>query len=895
MGSRGVLKGLKLRRRPGVIFLLASVTVIPLLGIAWLTGGDVTDARRESQQTLAISDAAKELDLSVQLRSVLDSEAYWSQSIAAVATFGLPTDQVLAITGLDIERGLADARVAVDEVLARPGVPPEAAIRMQEVRDGISPGVPLQNINVGFDEVIELASQNLEQDIDNLIEASDQVGNSARLSTSIRALDLAAESQSELTELVERYFAVRFPVAGDASVEAERMLTAELRYQATIEQLRAHAQPGSPVDIALTNLENDPDQAWMIGRVHESKNVILAEGTSSPTFDQSLDFARAAEEVQTFRSAQQVIETHAALVRTASDVVVEAAAISSEEAALRQRQTATFTIGLVAAALAAVVLGSIWIVSPLRGMAAAVGQLRDGNPSSSVPEAGPAEVRQAAQALNEAIENMSVVEGMATALANRDLSNPAFSQPPTGRLGASLCEAVTELAASMSEGEAFRAQLAHEATHDGLTGLHNRSETMTQMNRALRKAIASGTPLAVLFIDVDGFKNMNDAHGHAIGDEILRSVARRIQRCIRGNDRVGRLGGDEFVVVAGSIDGVESAMALGERIRAAISKPISQGEVNFSVTTSIGVAVASKDSTGPVLLREADLALYEAKAQGRNRVQFCDDELKNRQSEQTSVEQRLALAITSDDLRLHFQPIIDADSMRIRSVEALLRWPTADGRFESPGEFIPIAERSDLILRIDKWVLEAVCKQISTWETQPELSELSVSVNLSARSVSRPDLAERVLGALHEHKVSAERLTIEVTETALLDDVQTAAASLKELRAAGVKVAIDDFGTGFASLAQLRRLPLDVLKIDQGFVANIDRPDDRSLIQLTIDTGHLLGASIVAEGVESTDQHDTLVSLGIDMAQGYLFGRPMPAEDLSVWTAANREEAAQLA
>ncbi len=893
MGLLSAPKQLVARRRPGVIFLLASVTVIPLLGIAWLTGGDVTEARRESQQTRAISEAAQELDLSVQLRSVLDAEAYWSQSLAAVATFGLPTDQVLALTGLDINGGLIDARRAVDDVLSQPGVPAEAAVRMQEVRDGISPGVPLERINAGFEEVIVLASQNLEQDIDNLIEASDRVGNATQLSNSIRALELAAQSQSELTDVVESYFAVRFPVGSDAAFESERMLSASLRYQATIARLKQHATPGTAVGDAIERLDSDPDQLWMMGRVQASTDIVITEGTSSPSFDQSLDLTRAAEEVQTFRSAQQVIEVHAELVRIASDVVVEVAEISSDEAAVRQRQTAVFTIGLVAAALAAVVLGSIWLVSPLRGMAAAVGQLRDGNPSSTVPEAGPAEVRQAAQALNEAIENMSVVEGMATALANRDLDNPAFSQPPTGRLGASLCEAVTELAASMSEGEAFRAQLAHEAAHDGLTGLHNRSETMNQMNRALRRSVTFDSPLAVLFIDVDGFKNMNDAHGHAVGDEILRAVARRIQRCTRGPDRVGRLGGDEFVVVAESIDGIDSAMGLGERIRAAISRPILLGDVAFSVTTSIGVAVATDDSTGPGLLREADLALYEAKAQGRNRVQFCGEELKNRQSEQTSVEQRLAAAIAGDDLLLHFQPIIDAETTKVRSAEALLRWPSADGRFESPGEFIPIAERSDLILRIDNWVLDAVCKQIAAWSTHPDLQDLSVSVNLSARSVSRPDLAERVLGALRQHNVSPECLTIEVTETALLDDVQMAAASLKALRKAGVKVAIDDFGTGFASLAQLRRLPLDVLKIDQGFVANIDRPDDRSLIQLTIDTGHLLGASIVAEGVESADQHQTLVSLGVDMAQGYLFARPMPAEDLAGWTVANHIGAAQ--
>ena len=637
------------------------------------------------------------------------------------------------------------------------------------------------------------------------------------------------------------------------------------------------------------DLEVDPDVIAFFGRVEDLTAPFLFSGPALPAGGGSLPVGDDSS-TDAFAGSLEAVSRHVEFVDAVTEDVRAQSGVVRSNAERARNWRLLFVGGLGALASLAVVGASLWIVVPLRRMAVVVAQLREGRYTGRVREAGPAEVRAAARALNEAVESMGVAERMAMALARRDLDSPAFAAETSGRLGASLRDAVSALASSIADREEFRERLAYEAAHDGLTGIANRANTMKQLGQALGRFDRGDQELAVMFIDVDGFKRVNDVHGHAVGDVVLRTVAERISAAMRMGDHVGRLGGDEFVVIAEPIVDLETAMGLANRVLQALCQPFTANGVSLTLSVSIGVTFATVSSTPEELLRDADLALYEAKEQGRARVAFCDEALKNRTESRLTTEKALKRAIAHDELEFHFQPILNAETGQLASVEALLRWRLPNGAFCPPAEFIPTAERSDLILAVDKWVLREVAQQLQAWSTVPTLSALGISVNVSARHLSEPLLAETVLRPLRELSIDPQRLTIEVTETAFLDDLDLASATLRTLRDAGVRIAIDDFGTGYASLAHLRRLPVDILKIDHSFVDGLGRADDRTLVQLTIETGHLLGAFIIAEGVETAEQARQLLEMGTDFLQGYGLGKPMPAAEFLEWAERRQSE-----
>jgi diguanylate cyclase (GGDEF)-like protein len=424
----------------------------------------------------------------------------------------------------------------------------------------------------------------------------------------------------------------------------------------------------------------------------------------------------------------------------------------------------------------------------------------------------------------------------------------------------------------MADREQFRRQLAHEAQHDALTGLPNRKACLERLASRLRDDSA----LAALFIDLDGFKDVNDDYGHQAGDAVLMATARRLEQSVRQGDHVGRLGGDEFLVIAEPVGNQEEAIQLAERLMAALIAPIDAGPAWVRVEASIGIALPSAYQREPdELIREADLALYEAKGSGRGRVVLCDDRLLASKDEQVAMEAALRRAIQEDELTLYYQPIVAAADHRIVGLEALVRWVQPGRGLVGPDRFIPVAERSELITSLDRWVVAAVARQIDHWRHDPALSAISISVNLSGRTLGSDDVVDDILTPLAANHVDPARIVVEVTESAVLDDLELAGQRLGQLQAAGIKVAIDDYGTGYTSLAHLRALPIDVLKIDRTFV---DDEAQGRLTKLIVDTGHLLGAVVTAEGVETAAQAQLLRSLGADRLQGYLFGKPLPAE-----------------
>jgi diguanylate cyclase (GGDEF)-like protein len=441
---------------------------------------------------------------------------------------------------------------------------------------------------------------------------------------------------------------------------------------------------------------------------------------------------------------------------------------------------------------------------------------------------------------------------------------------------------IEQIVAAHEALEALQDELAVQATHDPLTGLANRTQSMRLMAGALGRARRRKSSVGLLFVDLDGFKGVNDNHGHRYGDEVLRHVARRMAQEVRESDFVARLGGDEFVVGIEDIIDEEGAITLAHRLIAAISQPIRvDDEVTVQVGASVGIAIGRGGETDvETLLHEADLAVYRAKAAGRGCAELFSGSARAALKERNDLERALVGAIADDELVLHFQPIVNTRTGLVDCYEALVRWDRPGHGLLLPDTFLPVAEASDLICQLDVWVMRAAVAQLSRWNRMRGDRELQVAVNISGRHISQHRIRSDVAGALRVSTVDPKQLVIEVTETALMDGT-VAAANLEALRATGVVVSLDDFGTGYQSNSQLSRLPVDVLKIDRRFV-DASTTAARSLFELMVKAAHAFGAEVVAEGVEDSEQLALAQELGCEYVQGYYLGRPAPADQLAL-------------
>jgi diguanylate cyclase (GGDEF)-like protein/PAS domain S-box-containing protein len=424
--------------------------------------------------------------------------------------------------------------------------------------------------------------------------------------------------------------------------------------------------------------------------------------------------------------------------------------------------------------------------------------------------------------------------------------------------------------------------LAHQALHDPLTGLANRALLNDFLERSLARRSNPDPAVAVLFIDLDRFKLINDSLGHRAGDALLVSMGRRIEALLRPSDLVARLGGDEFVVVLDSVEHRRDPVRVAGRIRAELTAPIDIEGTEVVTTGSIGIAVASAGDDADGLLRDADAAMYLAKSNGRDRYEIFDAELRTQATEKLRMETALRRALEHGGLEVHYQPEIDLASGELVGAEALVRWnhPT-DGQLDA-WAFIELAEETGLILDLGAWVLREACRQAGRWRRDHPGHDLTLRVNLSGKQFAQADLVDQVVEALREGDVPASALCLEITETALMSDPAMGLRVLNDLRSLGVELAIDDFGTGYSSLSYLKRFPVDVLKIDRSFVDGLGKdPDDTAIVTAIISLARSLGLRVVAEGVETSCQLAELRRLACDHAQGFLFARPGVPE--AVW------------
>jgi diguanylate cyclase (GGDEF)-like protein/PAS domain S-box-containing protein len=424
--------------------------------------------------------------------------------------------------------------------------------------------------------------------------------------------------------------------------------------------------------------------------------------------------------------------------------------------------------------------------------------------------------------------------------------------------------------------------MRHAALHDPLTGMPNRTLALDHLAHALARRPRERIDVAVFVLDLDGFKIINDSLGHAAGDEVLLALAPRLSAAMRVTDTVARLGGDEFVVVCPDVKGVRGAMDAAERLAAAVARPLvlDSGEHFFSL--SIGIALATtREDTPESLLGDADAAMYRAKARGRGRYELFDEAMRTSVMARMRIEGELRRALDRGELRVWYQPVIDLTTGRPVSTEALARWEHPERGLLGPLEFIPIAEETGLIAELGLQVLTEACRQTATWQRELD-PELSLSVNVSGRQATNPMFPAQVAAIAESSGLRPGTLALEITETVLMEEANAPDIVLSNFQGHGLTLALDDFGTGYSSLSRLKLFPLDVLKIDRSFVSGVERnADDRAIVKATIDMAHAVGLTVVGEGVETSGQEDCLRALGCDCAQGYLYARPQPAEEIT--------------
>jgi diguanylate cyclase (GGDEF)-like protein len=441
-----------------------------------------------------------------------------------------------------------------------------------------------------------------------------------------------------------------------------------------------------------------------------------------------------------------------------------------------------------------------------------------------------------------------------------------------------------------SERVALESELRTQALHDPLTGLANRALFVDRVDNALARRARDQRPLAILFLDLDDFKLINDTSGHAVGDQLLKQTGDRLEKCVRPSDLVARFGGDEFALLLEDADDA-AAETIARRIIAQFVHPYRILDQDVFARASVGVAITRGSETADELLSGADTAMYVSKLRGKARYGFFEAEMRQAAVDRSELRTDLEWSVKRSELTIDYQPIVDLPGGTLSGFEALVRWehPTR-GRL-GPDQFINLAEESGMIICLGDWVLRNACKQVAEWRRLFS-RELTIAVNMSTRQLQDPGLISKITAALAASNLSADALVLEITESATVEDTERAIEVLDSLKALGVGLAIDDFGTGYSSLSYLRRFPVDQLKIDQSFVSEVvTNSEDRAIVSSVINLGHSLGLSVVAEGVETVDQLVKLCEMGCDQAQGYKWRRPSDADEVSAWLESLDDEA----
>ena len=872
--------------------LLLAVALLPLAGLLVFATRDVVGRWDRVQQAALVENDADLIDRFLTATDAIESELTAAESFVEVAALGVDMAFVEDQLGIDLSGTLAPSRERFDQSmgalrrarahgdsLAEPALVDQVLAQVAllgDFRHAVDTGTATSDDVAGIrrdlvdplyaasDAQLDSVSRHVEPlgdagTIDNSVEAAEQA---------VEVLSLARRETVALSEFLVPFVSDNDDALSELAVSSALLARAEVRLEELL--------PAAGI------------AAWQEMKAHprvqefESLRDDALAGEISPTA-MGFEFTMAARAVDASLVRLDLMSAFAA--DTNGQVIDEARAVGS---AARSRLQLSVIVAGIVAVLTLVGTAAITrsIVQPLSKLEARARRITEGVlTEDSEMMVGPREIAVVGRALSDLTAGLRVLETQAEALSTGDLSASALETTPPGRLGRSLRRSVLRLSELTS-------RLEHQARHDTLTGLMNRSAGIQAIGMALARAERSGTDVGLLFVDLDGFKSVNDVHGHPVGDQVLKQVAERLLACSRTVDAVARLGGDEFIVVVDDLEEIAGAVELASRIIDAVSEPFEVAEVRVVLSASVGLAWAPRGAGGQEkLMVQADLALYRAKEKGKGCFELFDDHLRQAVEQRAHIEATLEDAIDKGRLELWYQPIVEVGARRIWGVEALVRWRHPDGRVVLPDEFIPIAERSDLILDVDRFVLRRACEQLIRWDEDPATRGLHMSANVSGRHLDAGDLVGDVDGILLDTGLPAERLTVELTETRLIENLEGVSTTLQQLRELALGVAIDDFGTGYSSVAHLRRLPVTRLKIDRTFIPATENKTDRSILELLIWLGLTLGLEVVAEGIETAEQLELVSGLGCSHAQGYLLGRPMPAASVEEWVRHYLEDA----
>lgn len=888
----------KFHRRRGfpAAAILIALAVFPLVGVLALSARSIRDASSQRAEISTIEDAAQDAILLGELRVAIFVERNWALGINGILDLGLPQAEASSFLGFDLQAEERHSAGVTDELLTRIGQ--RGSLPGPVLADVQSEIVELRHAGLAMQPRFERYHE-LQQALDHLAAASfreldrlaSDLPDGHSLVSALRALEAAAEIQVLILEQ-QSIFVLNLLHPGDVSAEQYSMLIEHRAATKTeMAAMRTFAVAGSEAEVVLARLEYDDDAEVFRAAIDSLLARVLDDGVATARRpNPTLLSLMASDAISVFRASLESGGKHSDLMfATAVDLTQTAEDLHQRNRTALWEATVIGMLFAIAAVTA--IVGSIRsIVKPLNRLAGSAQQLIQGDLvvqgrefPNEASEVGPAEVRSATRAMHEAAAHLRLIERQALALSEGKLEDDSLEDVAPGKLGESMHQAVVTLARSIRHEESSRLSLAHEATHDGLTQLANRSASVDQITTSLGVAAMQSNEIAVLFLDLDGFKQVNDRLGHRAGDQVLIAVADRLRAAVRPGDHVGRLGGDEFVIIAESAQDIPDVSDMASRLIREIARPIPLDDQEVRIGVSIGLTMSSAyDSpTASRLLGDADMAVYRAKDLGRGHVVVCNEELRQKAERDLALTHALREGLANGEFLLHYQAAVSPDTGAVRSLEALVRWDRPGHGLLTAEAFIDFASQSSLIVELDQLALDLALHQLSEWTNDPVAMPIAISVNISGRSLATPDFVALTLSRIERAGVSPDRIIVEVKEDVLFADVAVHGARLQQLREAGVKVAIDNFGTGYSSLTQLRRLPIDTLKIDGSFVARVlDSPADEALVRVLIDTAHVLGASVLAEGVETQAQADQMRRLGSGQLQGYLFSQPKPGAEV---------------
>jgi len=867
----------------GVTSRLVALVMIPVTVMGGLSIAQVVSRGSMATAAVEVERGVAKLSALVELDGAVEAQQFLESFDVRFAELGTTPATASGLLGLDLGAEVGTARSQAADALAVLG--PAAPIDAGE----------LAALNAGIDSgkvspaaaVTRLSALQADLGV-AVVSGVDQLEADARI-TRADPLLAALQSLQVVNGLVDvaapeglDLSAVWFPAVGESPQAALARLSADAaNYASASTELRQSGVTG--IVAGLSAIATDP----LVRDFGAAVTTVLAGGPFVSKTAAGLPSPPATNAFEGY--LDRAVLLNGLALRATAEVRIRALGLAASE---HRAFLAWAALGaLLALASVAVAVGfARSIARPLRDLAGYAHAVNEGRLDADPPRPrhrAPREIRVAVSTFTDLVANLALLDAKANALASCTFDDPVLSQPLPGRLGRSLENSVAVLSGSIVERDRLQIHLAHQATHDSLTGIANRAAAVAGIQDAMYRAARNGEAMALLFVDLNDFKSVNDRYGHEMGDEVLRQVSLRLTDCAGAGDLVARLGGDEFVVVSERITGVDRAMDLAHRVISGVTRPIDLGQVSVTVGAAVGVAMTLDGPEDPLrLLARADAAMYRAKHHDRSAIEMFDVVLQGQLVEREDVERALAQALAAPDgggLLLHFQPIFTTATGAIAGVEALVRWNRPGRGFLPPDAFVPIAESTSLIIDLDRWVLAEVGRHLLAWSDDRDLAHVPVAVNISGRHLQSGELARHLATLLARTGIEPSRLEIEITETVLLDDLVVAAAELDAVRGLGVRVAIDDFGTGYTSLAPLQHLPIDSIKIDRSLVSQLNRRRGSSIVRMVIDLGHAIDLVVIAEGVETEAEQRALADMGADYVQGYLRCGPLSAVGLKTW------------